>query len=100
MIYDVLRTHEPNHILLEATWTDAATGQLDIKRLGQFLNRIRGKITHIPLEHLSPLAVPVMLEIGREPVFGEAHEAILEQAEADFSKGSSPMNIVQYASNK
>ena len=86
LIYDVLRTHEPNHILLEATWTDAATGQLDIKRLGQFLNRIRGQITHVPLEHLSPLAVPVMLEIGREPVFGEAQEAILEQAEADLVK--------------
>ena len=86
LIYDVLRTHEPNHILLEATWTDAATGQLDIGRLGQLLHRVKGQITHVPLEHLSPLAVPVMLEIGREPVFGEAQEAILEQAEADLVK--------------
>ena len=86
LIYDVLRTHEPNHILLEATRIDAATGQLDIKRLGLLLKRIKGQITHISLDHLSPLAIPVMLEIGREPIFGEAHEAILEQAEADLVK--------------
>ncbi|MCB1474788.1 MAG: ligase-associated DNA damage response DEXH box helicase [Rhodobiaceae bacterium] len=77
LIYDVLRSHEPDHILLEATYADAASGLLDIARLGQMLKRISGHIIHQPLSRVSPLAVPVMLEIGREPVYGEANEALL-----------------------
>nr|CAD6603680.1 DNA ligase-associated DEXH box helicase [Rhizobium sp. TCK] len=80
LIYDVLRSHEPDHILLEATRRDAATGLLDIGRLGDMLARIKGHITHRHLDHVSPLAVPIMLEIGRESVPGEAQDAVLEEA--------------------
>ena len=59
LIYDVLREHEPDHILLKAAFADAATGLLDVARLGGFLRRIRGRIRHIPLIAVSPLAVPV-----------------------------------------
>ncbi|MEM6617199.1 MAG: ligase-associated DNA damage response DEXH box helicase [Pseudomonadota bacterium] len=85
LIYDVLRQHEPDHILLQATWTDAATGQLDIKRLGEMLSRVKGRIIHKDLDRVSPLAVPVMLEIGKEPIFGgEAQEDILAETEDDL----------------
>ena len=84
LIYDVLRAHEPDHILLEATRRDAATGLLDIRRLGDMLKRIKGHITHRALTHISPLAVPVMLEIGREPVAGEAQDALLAEAADDL----------------
>ncbi len=80
LIYDVLREHEPDHILLRATWDDAASGLLDISRLGDLLRRVRGRIVHRSLDAVSPLAVPVMLEIGREPVYGEASEALLAEA--------------------
>ncbi len=80
LVYDVLRRHEPDHILLRAAREDAATGLLDLKRLGELLSRIRGRIIHKPLRRISPLAVPVMLEIGREPVHGEAQDAILAEA--------------------
>ena len=80
LIYDVLKAHEPEHILLEAAWQDAATGLLDIARLGKLLSRIKGRIRHIHLDQLSPLSVPVLLEIGREPIFGEAREDLLRQA--------------------
>jgi ATP-dependent Lhr-like helicase len=80
LIYDVLRTHEPDHVLLRAAWEDASTGLLDIKRLGELLRRIRGRISHKRLDRVSPLAVPVMLEIGREPVFGSAHDSLLAEA--------------------
>ena len=40
LVYDVLRKHEPDHILMQATWADAATGLLDIGRLGDMLARI------------------------------------------------------------
>ncbi|WP_417685104.1 ligase-associated DNA damage response DEXH box helicase [Roseibium sp.] len=84
LIYDVLRTHEPDHILLRATWNDAAEGLLDISRLGELLSRIKGRITHTRLSRVSPLAVPILLEIGREPIYGEAMESILEDAADDL----------------
>ena len=80
LIYDVLREHEPDHILMQATRDDAATGLLDIRRLGDLLARIKGQIRHINLDQVSPLAVPIMLEIGRESVPGEANETLLAEA--------------------
>jgi ATP-dependent helicase Lhr and Lhr-like helicase len=80
LIYDVLRSHEPNHILLRAARADAATGLLDIGRLAAMLARIKGHIVHQPLERASPLSVPLLLEIGREAVYGEAADALLEEA--------------------
>nr|WP_245365626.1 ligase-associated DNA damage response DEXH box helicase [Neorhizobium galegae] len=84
LIYDVLRSHEPDHVLLEATRRDAASGLLDIGRLGAMLSRIKGHVVHRPLDRVSPLAVPVMLEIGREPVAGEAQDAVLAEAAEDL----------------
>jgi ATP-dependent Lhr-like helicase len=82
LVYDVLRRHQADHIPLRAARQEAATGLLDIKRLGQMLGRIKGHIVHRALDHVSPLAVPVMLEIGRESVYGEASDALLAEAEA------------------
>jgi ATP-dependent Lhr-like helicase len=80
LIYDVLRSHEPDHILLQATRADAAAGLLDVRRLADMLSRIRGRIVHKHLEHISPLAVPIMLEVGKMPVNGEADETLLMDA--------------------
>ncbi|MBV9046052.1 MAG: DNA ligase-associated DEXH box helicase, partial [Alphaproteobacteria bacterium] len=82
LIYDVLREHEPDHILLQATYEDAGTGLLDIARLADMLKRIRNRIVTRRLDRVSPLAVPALLEISKEMVAGEAHEDILHQAEA------------------
>ncbi len=83
LIYDVLRKHDPGHILLEAAWADAATGLLDIGRLGDFLKRIRGRIRYKALSNVSPLAVPVLLEIGRELVYGGGLAEDILRAAAD-----------------
>ncbi|WP_354195171.1 ligase-associated DNA damage response DEXH box helicase [Aquamicrobium terrae] len=80
LIYDVLRGHEPDHILLQATRADAGAGLLDVSRLADMLSRVRGRIVHKPLEQISPLAVPVMLEIGKESVNGGANESLLMEA--------------------
>jgi ATP-dependent Lhr-like helicase len=50
------------------------------------LARIKGRITHRELDHVSPLAVPVMLEIGRESVYGEASDELLAEAAAELVK--------------
>jgi ATP-dependent Lhr-like helicase len=80
LIYDVLYQHEPDHILIQATRRDAARGLLDIGRLGDMLRRIRTHIVHQPLERISPLAVPIMLDIGKEPIYGEARESAMADA--------------------
>ncbi len=84
LLYNVLHDHQPDHVLLRATWADAATGLLDITRLGNLLRRIKGHILHKHLERISPLAVPVMLEIGRVPIYGDASEALLREAADDL----------------
>jgi ATP-dependent Lhr-like helicase len=81
LIYDVLRAHEPDHILLRATYEDAATGLLDIARLSEMLARVKHRIVTKRLDRVSPLAVPALLEISKEMVAGEAHEDILREAE-------------------
>jgi ATP-dependent Lhr-like helicase len=86
LVYDVLRKHQPDHLLLRAARADAATGLLDIKRLGEMLSRVRGRIVHKALDHVSPLSVPVLLEIGRETVYGEASDALLAEAAEELIK--------------
>jgi ATP-dependent Lhr-like helicase len=82
LIYDVLRAHEPDHVLLRATYADAGTGLLDIARLGDMLARIRHRIVTRRLDRVSPLAVPALLEIAREMVGrGEADEDIMRDNE-------------------
>jgi ATP-dependent Lhr-like helicase len=84
LVYDVLRKHQADHILLRAARADAATGLLDIRRLSDMLERIHGHITYKSLDRVSPLAVPAMLEIGREAVYGEASDALLAEAAEDL----------------
>ena len=86
LIYDVLRKHQSDHVLLRAARADAATGLLDIRRLSDMLLRIKGQITHRELDRVSPLAVPVMLEIGREQVYGEASDELLAEAADELVK--------------
>ena len=84
LIYDVLRTHQPDHLLLRAAWDDAAEGLIDAWRLSAMLRRIKGQLLHRALDTVSPLAVPVLLEIGRESVYGEGHDALLAEAANDL----------------
>jgi ATP-dependent Lhr-like helicase len=86
LVYDVLRRHQPDHVLLRAAMADAATGLLDVRRVGEMLSRIRGRIVHKGLDRVSPLAVPVLLEIGREPVYGEASDVLLAEAAEELVK--------------
>ena len=63
---------------------DAGSGLTDIRRLADMLARIKGRIRHRRLDRISPLAVPVLLEIGKERSPGGASEMILAEAEDDL----------------
>ncbi|MFO1240781.1 MAG: ligase-associated DNA damage response DEXH box helicase [Sphingomonadaceae bacterium] len=83
LIYDVLRKYEPDHLLLEAAWADARARMTDVGRLGALLDRAARSIVHKRLSRVSPLAVPVLVLIGRESVSGpDTDDAILVEAEA------------------
>ncbi|ONF96073.1 ligase-associated DNA damage response DEXH box helicase [Sphingomonas jeddahensis] len=83
LIYDVLRKYEPSHILLEAAWADARARMTDVGRLAGLLDRAADTMLHIDLPRVSPLAVPVLVLIGRERVTtGSADDALLIEAEA------------------
>ncbi len=83
LIYDVLRRYEPGHLLLEAAWADARAKMTDVGRLGDLLDRAGATMVHKHLDRVSPLAVPVLILIGREHIAGgEAEEALLIEAEA------------------
>ena len=84
LIYDVLRRYQPDHILLKAARADAAYEMLDLSRLNKTLKRLSGHIIFKKLEKLSPLSIAMILEIGRETVYGDGVEALLAEAEAEY----------------
>ena len=82
LIYDVLRRYEPDHLLLKAAWEDARAKMTDVGRLVDLLDRAEGTILHVDVPRVTPLAVPVLVMIGRESVpQGTADDALLMEAE-------------------
>ena len=91
LIYDVLRKYEPDHLLLEAAWADARTRLTDVGRLGDLLDRAADTMLHVDLERVSPLAVPLLVMIGRESVAqGSVDDALLMEAESLASVAMTP----------
>ncbi|HEX4848855.1 MAG TPA: ligase-associated DNA damage response DEXH box helicase [Novosphingobium sp.] len=83
LIYDVLRKHEPDHVLIEAAWADARARMTDIGRLAALLDRAGAQVRHVRLDRVSPLAVPLLVMIGRESVpQGQADDELLFEAES------------------
>jgi ATP-dependent helicase Lhr and Lhr-like helicase len=79
----VLRRYEPDHLLLRAAWEDARTRLTDVRRLASLLDRAAGTMLHVELDRISPMAVPVLIMIGRELARpGAAEDELLIQAEA------------------
>jgi len=83
LIYDVLRRYEPDHLLLRAAWDDARARMTDVGRLARLLERAADTMLHIELDRVSPMAVPVLVIIGRERTAqGTADDTLLIEAEA------------------
>ncbi len=83
LIYDVLTRYEPDHLLLKAAWDDARARMTDLGRLASLLERAGPTMLHMDLERVSPLAVPVLVLIGRERVAARGvDDQLLIEAEA------------------
>lgn len=87
LIFDVLQKYEPDHILLQAARQDATGGLIDTGRLSDMLVAMEGKILIKELDQVSPLAVPMLLEIARESVpRKESSEYYMEELEDKLLK--------------
>jgi ATP-dependent helicase Lhr and Lhr-like helicase len=84
LIYDVLRRYEPQHLLLRAAWDDARRRMTELGRLVRLVDRASATMLHVEPGRITPMAVPLMVIVGREalPPGAEADEALLTQAEA------------------
>lgn len=84
LIFDVLMRYQPDHLLIEAAWADARARLTDVGRLGDLIERAAATMVHVALERISPMAVPVLVLIGRESVGSEATDDALLAMEAEL----------------
>jgi ATP-dependent Lhr-like helicase len=83
LIYDVLRRYEPEHLLLRAAWSDARTRLTELGRLVRLVDRAAATMLHVEADRITPMAVPLMVIVGRESSpGGTADETLLIEAEA------------------
>jgi ATP-dependent Lhr-like helicase len=95
LIYDVLNKYEPDHILLRAARQDANGGLIDIDRLTNLLIEIQGKIVIRHLKRVSPLAIPMILQIARENISRKkAGDFYLEDLEKSLLSESGMENAI------
>jgi ATP-dependent Lhr-like helicase len=84
LIYDVLRRYEPGHLLLRAAWDDARARMTELGRLVRLVDRASATMLHVHTDRITPMAVPLMVIVGREalPPGSEADASLLIEAEA------------------
>ena len=80
ILYDTLLKYDPDHLLMRLTRLEAMRGLVDFARIEEMLDRIGGKVDHVIAPHVTPLAAPLLLEIGKVPIRGAAEEHLLAEA--------------------
>jgi len=78
ILYDTLRKYDPDHLLMRITRAEAARGLVDYDRIEEMLARNSGRIDAVAAPHVTPLAAPLLLEMGKIPINGAAQETALE----------------------
>ena len=78
ILYDVLRKHDPDHLMMRITRQEAMRGLVDFDRIEEMLTRSAGRIRHVRAPGVTPLAAPLLLEIGKVPIKGEGVERLAE----------------------
>ena len=100
ILYDTLYRYEPDHLMMQITREEALRGLVDFGRIEEMLARIDGRIDHLHLSRVSPLAAPLFLEMGRVPVKGEAEERLLAEEAARLMQQSGLANLTPAPSDK
>lgn len=94
LIYDTLRKYEPDHILLKVARDDAERELLDLRRLADMLIRFVGKTEFVNLPRVSPMAIPIVLDVRSEQIKGAGEQALLDQA-ALYAEAESMLDEVR-----
>ncbi|MGJ8586020.1 MAG: ligase-associated DNA damage response DEXH box helicase [Marinosulfonomonas sp.] len=79
ILYDTLLKYDPDHLMLRITRQEALKGLVDFSRIEDMLSRTQGRIDHVTLDRVPPLAAPMFLEMGKVPVYGAATEKLVAQ---------------------
>ncbi|MBS9715892.1 ligase-associated DNA damage response DEXH box helicase [Pseudohalocynthiibacter aestuariivivens] len=79
ILYDTLRKYDPDHLMLKITREEALRGLVDFRRIEEMLSRTAGQIDHVALDRVTPLAAPLLLEIGKVPIKGAAEDRLLAE---------------------
>ncbi|MDE4302418.1 ligase-associated DNA damage response DEXH box helicase [Phaeobacter gallaeciensis] len=88
ILYDTLRKYDPDHLLLDITRDEALSGLVDFARIEEMADRIRGRVTLRRLKRISPLAAPLLLEMGKVPVQGAGSQKLLEREAEELMRTS------------
>ncbi len=100
ILYDTLQKYDPNHLLLQITREEALRGLVDFGRIREMAERVAGRIDHLTLPRVSPLAAPMLLEMGRVPVKGAAEEKLLAEEAARLMETAGLAQITPPPSDK
>jgi ATP-dependent helicase Lhr and Lhr-like helicase len=82
ILYDTLLKYDPEHLLMRLTHQEAMRGLVDFARIEEMLARIDGRVDHVFAKTVTPLAAPLLLEIGKVPIRGQAEERLLAEEAA------------------
>ncbi|WP_108816439.1 ligase-associated DNA damage response DEXH box helicase [Loktanella sp. Alg231-35] len=82
ILYDTLSKYDPDHLMLQITREEAMRGLVDFGRIEEMLARTAGRIDHLVLDRVTPLSLPMFLEMGRISVTGAAQDRMLEEEAA------------------
>ena len=88
ILYDTLAKYDPGHLMLRITRREAERGLVDFGRIEEMLARVGGRIDHVRLDRVTPLAAPLLLEIGKVPVAGQAEERLMAEEAARLMQAS------------
>ncbi|MCB5200106.1 ligase-associated DNA damage response DEXH box helicase [Loktanella sp. TSTF-M6] len=86
ILYDTLAKYDPDHLMLQITREEALRGLVDFGRIEEMLTRTAGRVDHVTLNRPTPLAAPMLLEMGRIPIKGAGAERLMEDTAAQLMR--------------
>jgi ATP-dependent Lhr-like helicase len=88
ILYDTLMKYDPDHLMLDITRREALRGLVDFSRIEEMLQRVGDRVDLLRLPRITPLAAPLLLEVGKVPVVGAAEERLMAEETARLMAAS------------
>ncbi|KUP92365.1 ligase-associated DNA damage response DEXH box helicase [Tritonibacter horizontis] len=95
ILYDTLRKYDPDHLLLDITREEALRGLVDFGRIEEMMARVGTRLDLRRLTRISPLAAPLLLEVGKIQIKGAGIERLMAQEAAALMAASGLAGLSQ-----